>query len=480
MSSNDRMVLKKEEDDLLLLIEKAKKKERVDVEFKRELNISTKAQKAEFAKDVALQANLPTGGNIIYGIDNEGIIIGIHENIPSEDDLSNILINRLMFAPPGIEIIPSRFNQQDETYSQLVWIKIPPCTYDIPTCFLDSNGNWKMPIRINTTTKYLSPPEAISYYRQREEKIAPKFVPSISFGGEPDKIEEKLESNLFPFIELPKNIWMAKIKVRTYNDIDAICDNKIPYMLWNEFIISFRNKDICDSIFKSVIINNGMIERTEKYSSKRGFRQIFIALLNKELVVYGKKLGLSYDDDSKKLFFPCEKNEPITIKWKSFTRQAHRIVVGYKKGNDEKTNHWYHFGFSFKVEDLKDYLALIIDPSWVFTFDGKRMIHSYRVAPIASKRISREDNARVLYNKHFWLQYLANENKLIILDFGKERGVISTESIFIKMGCGISSDKIFVLDDALDLDSDIPEPVPVIEEEDKEEKEIGGDESGLF
>jgi hypothetical protein len=198
-------------DDLLReLLKRAKAQEHPDIEFKSQLTVRSVSQKAEFAKDVALQANLPTGGNILYGFDNSGVPIGLSEPV-SRDDLARVLANRLMFAPPGIEITRGTIQSPTNARVQIAWVRIPGNQFPTPTSFLGADGSWKMPIRVDTVTQYLTPVEAISHYRAKQKGSDAAALPplAISFGSEPDQVPETLESNLFPFLKLPSTLWVA-------------------------------------------------------------------------------------------------------------------------------------------------------------------------------------------------------------------------------------------------------------------------------
>jgi hypothetical protein len=452
-----------DESALRELLRHAQKGERSDVEFKVKLDLDTHLQKAEFAKDVALQANLPAGGNIVYGVDDSGNIVGLSSPL-EKDRLAGVLANRLMFAPNGIEIIPIQLDDSSGQRVELIWIRVPASRNFIPTSFLGVDATFRMPVRIDTVTKYLTPVEAVAYYRGKEPRqlLSQGPIPSVIFDGNADEVDEVLETNLFPFISLPESVWVAATSAYTNEEVESVCGSSLlPYRLWRNQLFCLRASGECQ-VFQDVLRSSPRLEPIGRMLKNRDSRRVFIGLLNDELLSYACGMDLLLDDSSGKVYFGPEGGKPRKLSWRAFSRTGTRTVAAPRLRSDGTVRHWYHFAMRLRTEDLEETLSLMIDPSWVFSKDGTTLIRSYSVTPLASSKTSLEDNARILYNRRFAIQFLSGDRKSIDLPVGYGGARISTEPVACRLKLGIKGDAIAVPE--VDLDADIGEPAPIPKE----------------
>jgi hypothetical protein len=90
-------------------------------------------------------------------------------------------------------------------------------------------------------------------------------------------------------------------------------------------------------------------------------------------------------------------------------RKATRTVVKARiSPRTEKVQYWEHQAFSYRFEQFGDVWVLIIEPGYVFTFDGlKGLLASERVNKLSTKRASRDYNNAVLNDISFWLWVVA-------------------------------------------------------------------------
>ena len=438
-----------ESDALLEIIKNASGTEHPDLDFKRELSLDNVAQKSELAKDVASQANLPSGGSIVYGAENDGRLVGLLE-APDIDRVASILANRLQFAPPGIDCKRVKTPGAEPPRLPLIlWIRVPANPYTIGTCFLSVDGTWKMPIRVGTLTKYLSPAEALSQHLQKERGIVPQLVGkhlNITYDSDPDPIEENLDSNLLPVLELPHSIWVARTDCRTETEVREACGNDLPpFRVAGGKIYSLRSTSEAHPSYSGAITSNGGAKPLQELLRQRDGRRMVIGLLNAEIGRYAVRKGLVPEVDGHRFYFPPEDGRPKSATWRPFTKTATREVVGVRKRSDGSVDHWFHFAVGLQIQDLRTRFALLLNPSWVFTYDGQQQLRSYKVAPVATPRMNREDNARILYNTQFWAQFLAGERGRIELPLCDGSLVVSTDTIKIKVPFGITADRISTL-----------------------------------
>ncbi len=485
------------EDEIRELLQRSGGSERLDIEFKSILELRTASHKAEFAKDVALQANLPTGGNLLYGFDDSGKPLGL-PTTASRDDAARVLVNRLMFAPLKIEIRPAKIESAAGARVDVVWVQVGANPYAIPTAFLDADGTWKIPVRVDTVTKYLSGVEALAYFRSREPEtteLGSRFLP-VSFNAEPDSVPETLDSNLFPFVHIPTVLWAGRTKAETEEEVYTWCGTIVPpFRLWNHQVLCLREYNLCETAFSRVLTQSGRVFPTQDFLQQRDARRVMIGLLNKEIVSYAHSIPivpvvesgadsqsnqptpsvqrLLFDEDGGKVYFPPFAGRPWKFRWQSFQRTGTRTVVGVRKRPDGSVRHWFHFAARFRIEDLGRAFALLIEPTWHFTKDGVVPLPSYRVGRVATRKMGLEDNARILYNIHFWAQLFAQGAPRITLRLGGGDAVVSKDSFKISLKGGIAGDLVRVPDMAVDLDAEIDEIVPVEAEPEEGDQESG-------
>jgi hypothetical protein len=434
--------------ELLELLRAAGGREHPGIDFKRDIQVRTTAQKAELAKDVALQANLPEGGNLAYGVDESGNPVGLLDD-PDPDLVASILVNRLQFAPPGIDcrVVP----YQDPLPGRkpvLLWIRIPPNCYTIGTCFLAEDGNLRMPIRVDSLTKYLNPAESASLNLQRDREGPPRQVArlaTMSYNAEPDATVELLDSNLLPVVELPRSVWIASTKCESENDVRKVCGGDLPpFRVIRGWLYTLRPTAESRFRFSSVTSTSGSLQALDKLLRNRDRRRVVIGLLNSELVRYALRRGLIAEEDGSRLYFPPEQGQPRSITWQSLSKKATREVVGIRLRTGGTVDHWFHFAVNLRLQDLGNRFAALINPGWVFTYDGHKLLRSFEVAPVATPKMNREDNARILYNTQFWAQFLSDGNRQIEIPLASGSLRISTETVKLRVPFGIAKDRISV------------------------------------
>jgi len=136
------------------------KRESKTLEFKREFNNSNKEK---ILQTIIAFAN-GSGGNLIFGIDDDRKIIGVANPFELEEKLSNITFDSIK---PTIRIDPVFTTEQDKT---LVIIKVP---LGIETPYYQKNKGLEKGtyIRVGSTTR-LAGKEIIKSLQLRGENIS--------------------------------------------------------------------------------------------------------------------------------------------------------------------------------------------------------------------------------------------------------------------------------------------------------------------
>jgi hypothetical protein len=421
--------------------------EHPEIDFKIDLNFESPTERAELAKDVAAQANLPGGGNLVYGARGDGTLAGLQEE-PDVDRLAAVISGRLQFAPPGIEINKVKIEAPEVGRLPVVlWIRIPACPYAVGTCFLAADSNWKMPIRVDSTTKLLGAGEALSLYLQRERDArapSPHRYAELSFASEPDSVSEVLDSNLLPITSLPRDIWTCKTSSESEEEVRRACSGALPpFRVRGSYIVSLRTYPESRDAFAPVCTADPALRPLAPKLRDRDWRRVIISLVNSEISQYALSRGLAWDSEGKRAYFTPDAGMPRKVVWRAFSRRAPRTVVGIRtRGNTEVVDHWYHLAVGLRIQDLGDKFALALSSTWFFTKDGTMPLHSFLVAQVATPRMNLEDNARILYNTQFWAQYLSDGRPEISIPLCNGSLMISTQTYRLLLPFGLRSDQI--------------------------------------
>ncbi|MDG6912532.1 MAG: ATP-binding protein [Nitrososphaerota archaeon] len=443
-------------EELLRLIANAEGKEHPDLDFKRDIILQSASDKAELAKDVAAQANLPNGGSIVYGVTNDGRAIGLHED-PDSDRVASILSPRLQFAPPGIRIdVVSIPMPEPGRVSKLLWIRVPPTPHALPTCAQTVGGGWKAPVRIDSVTSYLNAAEALTLFLGRQKGhtfTVPPRLPELTYDADPDPVSEKLDSNLLPVLQLPSVLWTSKTDYSSKEIREIIGKRIVPHRVVKGRVCTFRPPSEAASAFVEVTSTKVSLLETARLMKDRDWRYVIISLLNQELGRFLVRKGLLWDEDGGRAYFAPENGGTKKVSWKAFSRTGTRTVVGIKFRAKDEVDHWFHFAVSLRVQDLDSKLAVLVSPDWFFTYDGVEALQSFDVASAATPRLNREDNARLLYNTYFWAQFLSGSARQIEIPLGGGPLLVAAEPLKLNVPFGIARDRIQVPDAPADLDS---------------------------
>lgn len=148
---------------------------------------------------------------------------------------------------------------------------------------------------------------------------------------------------------------------------------------------------------------------TAEFSSTSDGSRRLVQLLNLTFEAHLYQRGLLVDKKRKRAYFPKEEDGPRVITYQARLRKATRTVVKARiSSRTEKVQYWEHQAFSYRFEQFGDTWVLIVEPGYVFTFNGlKGLLASERVNKLSTKRASRDYNNAVLNDISFWLWVIA-------------------------------------------------------------------------
>ncbi len=207
--------------------------------------------------------------------------------------------------------------------------------------------------------------------------------------GSPDRIEEKLESNLFQITKFPQKVFIARAR-----DMDTVSRKVLLRQegVFPEWIFKFR--DFEDKIVtlenlsdeknphrKLIESETIQAEDVSTWLKDPDKKKIIIGLLRREFVHYAFSKGLYYFEKAgyERFYFPCAENETSREEsWNTrFNSKQFRQVAKKAFANQLHQYVYYHHCFSpslFEYEQGKFYFR--ISPSFIITSDGRRALSS--------------------------------------------------------------------------------------------------------
>jgi hypothetical protein len=358
---------------------------------------------------------------------------------------------------------------------RVIWLKVPRTPFAVPCSYLDVDGIPKMPIRVGTVTKYLTPLEAVEHYRGRlGQPIHPEEVSRNVLARNPVVLKETIETNLLEITRPPTTIATSKTDATT----EAVLFERngappFPLRLWNGNVVSLRSKEelarYCGPDSETAS------ESADEFIKDLGGRRVVLGLLNLELLSRADSLGFMVDWEKQRVFFRRRGDVPVKHSWQSFSRRANRTVVGFVPGPEGIPRYWYHFGAYLKTKYIAGHFFVTLSPTWVFTKDGTNLIDRERSQSLSASKLNRERNDRVLYNLHLWYQLLSENKEFIDLPLAHGQGRVEALPVTCSMDRGIEDDSIQTSELELDMDSELPGE----EQDSKEDDELDDVQDGL-
>ena len=111
----------------------------------------------------------------------------------------------------------------------------------------------------------------------------------------------------------------------------------------------------------------------------------------------------------KRAYFPRSDDGIRAITYQARLRRATRTVVKARTSpRTGKVSYWEHEALGFRFEQFGDTWGLLLEPGYVFTFDGRKgLLAPDRVNKLSTKRAARDYNSAVLNDLSFWAWLLS-------------------------------------------------------------------------
>lgn len=250
---------------------------------------------------------------------------------------------------------------------------------------------------------------------------------------------DELFSTLMPVARMPRYVFSAPAKFKTEQEtrlqLGAFRGREVtPFIIRGDRVYAFQDFRLRGNPFQPVVKprveQHRVVDWIEDPDNDAWFRD----LLNRSLNKLTGRLGLSFDRDHKRYYFPMnEAGEPRAVTYRPLNaKQATRQVVWQprRKATGEPKPHWLHLAVSLRfIRTEPQSWALSLRPELRVTVDGTKPYESARIGSRVTRKKARLFNYDLLGDVQFWRDFLSNSSARIVLPFGPktDRLVILTD-----------------------------------------------------
>lgn len=273
--------------------------------------------------------------------------------------------------------------------------------------------------------------------RRARRGDAASLVPALPERSDaPDEIEESLISNLLLVSELPRSVWVAPTKLRRLCQLPAGVTYP-PLIPRGGDLISFT--DPRETRLADLVTGPAHRYSVQEWRADPIKWRWVVELLNRSLsqFLYGK--GVRFDMKHRRFFFGPRGDEPVRLRWgigKS------RTVV--RPPDEGKGGYWVHHAARIAIETLGPQLYLCIDPTWMFSTDGRVPIKREAVPGMAARWGGRERNGSILLHMLLWADVLTQGRARGRIPCGDQFMMVERVPRTVSAPVGLSTDHVNV------------------------------------
>lgn len=249
------------------------------------------------------------------------------------------------------------------------------------------------------------------------EQIVTSSCPA--FPG-PDAEEEELISNLVPVTSMPTRVWCAPLLDEYHMFTKKLNkENGTPFIVRENRIWSFSDLS-ASGLFLRDLVDHGAAEdfTVAELETTPERAKYVMQLLNSSVRGHCLRRGLAYDKRSDRYYFRPEKDGSSKKRsWKVGSRKYSRKVAFPVYRADGVVKNWIHRACGIRFLKSESGYALKLDPGYVFTWDGQKVVPGRVVGPWSTKLKSDEYNRQVFTHFRFWLSWMLTETARDLFEF---------------------------------------------------------------
>jgi hypothetical protein len=242
-------------------------------------------------------------------------------------------------------------------------------------------------------------------------------------------VKERILSNLFPVVELPKFVFSAETQFQTESELAEACAaaGPLPFLLKGKRLYTVEPPSQ-DSVFALATTGADSARRESftQWFSRNDRAGWAVELLNNLFRHHAWKRGLRWDKHTDQYHFP--RTKPKSVWWEiskqTISREVTAPDMGWieleNRGRAEVQYGWRHQSIRAEFVQVLGNLYLRLEPGWLLTeLDGKTPATTQPVGPVFSGSPQQERNGQVLRSLRFWSAVLAKGHHEIRINTGQ-------------------------------------------------------------
>lgn len=239
-------------------------------------------------------------------------------------------------------------------------------------------------------------------------------------------------ANILEVLSLPDKIYHAGTELQNHRQLfSALPGEWLPPSLFLAGrLYSFHDFEDPQNPLRKISDDDDVesLSLREFAVDQEGERRL-VQLLNLGLEKHLFRRGLIVDRKRKRAYFPRTEVGSRSISYQARLRRAKRTVVKTRVSpRTGKVSYWEHEALGYRFDKFGDTWGLLLEPGYVFTFDGKKgLLAPERVNRLSTKRAARDYNAMVHQDLSFWAWCLSGGAASFALDLSWPRPKDSDE-----------------------------------------------------
>ncbi|MGZ3657882.1 MAG: toll/interleukin-1 receptor domain-containing protein [Bdellovibrionota bacterium] len=255
---------------------------------------------------------------------------------------------------------------------------------------------------------------------------------------EADTSPEILVSNLLR-VTTPELVWTAPTFLASKREVFEFY--KLPAFVVREGnIYSFLDLSDKSGPFADFISEGGQAESfpLNRWRDRPDRWRWAVELLNDSLRRFLWNRGIVYHEKSERFFFRGRGRCSVDIRWGQGDERRVARAPDQGKGN------WVHQAARLKFETLGDQAFLSIEPSYLFTVDGKTSVPREESGPLAMKWGGKERNGTIFRHVLMWADAITAGRNSVRIGDGGEAIRIERIPATADVGVGVLGDHVAV------------------------------------
>jgi hypothetical protein len=270
------------------------------------------------------------------------------------------------------------------------------------------------------------------------------------------KGRERIVSNLFPAVEIPKEVFSVESRFHNDAEITEACGGPgpLPFLLKGSRLYT-ASPITENSVFKAAVKEGSKPsqERFVQWHSDPARAPWAIELLNHLLRYHAWKRGMRFDEGQRLFYFT--RSKPKKIWWEIGGNAIQREVTApHMKWNQidgqvmaEFQCGWKHEAIRAEFIQVFDSFFLRLEPAWFMTeLDGKTPSTNRPVGPLESFPPDQQRNGQILRTLRFWSAVLAKGHRELRIETG-------ANPIRVRLTPASGSSPAVLTSDQLDFDT---------------------------